>query len=139
MEFSAATQDDLELAAEAEGPDIREYPRSIDYPVSLRHEGQLLAVGGIKLLWMGTAWAWFFWFPAARAHKYTLYRVVKEWLDVQIAVHGLKRVMAAVHQDYPEGCRTVEHLGFEVEAVLPRCFGEQTGVLYRLLPGKEGA
>ena len=51
----------------------------------------------------------------AGSHLIEVYRAIKEWGDIFVKEHGIKRLQAYVRVDFPEGVRVVEHCGFEKE------------------------
>jgi RimJ/RimL family protein N-acetyltransferase len=131
MIFREATQEDIEFAvghSASRGP--KECPHTVDHVFCLEHDGALLAVGGLKMILPTTAWCWMIWSTFASDHTRTVYRVTKEWLDILMRNHELRRVMAAVEPDFPEAVRTVEALGFVKESVMPKFFGDRPGWLF---------
>jgi hypothetical protein len=100
-----------------------QYYGTVDYDCACEHEGILLGVGGIKLLTPYSALCWMDWTEDARDHKIAGYRLVKEWLDDLMAKLELVCVIAYVRANFMEGRRTVEHLGFDQNGVVPYVFG----------------
>jgi len=105
-------------------------PERIDYVYTLEHEGKPLAVGGIKLLNLTTAWCWMDLTEEALKHRKRVYRTIKEWLDVLVEEKGLIRLMAAIRTDFQEAIRTVEHLGFYRESIMPKFSSGTDAYLY---------
>jgi RimJ/RimL family protein N-acetyltransferase len=66
-----------------------------------------------------------------------MYKMLGEWIGCCAKAHDLRRLMAVVECDFKEAVRTVEHLGFKLEATLPMFFGEEPGYLYTMLISKE--
>ncbi len=131
MEFREATMRDIEQAADASvSRSFKQAGEQTDFVYTLEHEGQVLGVGGIKIMTPTTAWCWMDWTQASRQHTKTIYRTAKEWLAKLMADKGLQRVMAAVEVDFPQAHRTVEHMGFTRESVMPRFFGERDAILF---------
>lgn len=110
-----------------------------DYVYALEHDGALLAVGGIKLMNPTTAWAWLDLTPHGLKRIKSTYRVIRDWLDVMVAEHGLYRLMAAVECDFPQAVRTVEHLGFVKESVMQNWTGDKPAYLYARLHTPQGS
>lgn len=132
MIFREANQSDIDHLADhsVSMGCFGQMPERIDYVYTLEHEGEPLAVGGIKLLNTTTAWCWMDLTEEALKHRKRVYRTVKEWLDSLVEEKGLTRLMAAVRTDFQEAIRTVEHLGFYQEAVLTRFFDDKDAYLY---------
>ena len=132
MEFREATESDLAFVGRhtiSRGFFAKQPPR-VEWVYALEHEGQILGVGGLKLMNPSTAWAWFDLTEFARGHMLIVYRVIRDVLTSTMAEHGLRRVMAVVEPDFPKAIRTIEHLGFEREAILKNFYDEKDGYLY---------
>ena len=133
MNFRKAKTEDLEYVAQHSiSKGIKEFPTSVDHIFTLEHEGDILGVGGFKLLNEYTAWCWMDWTNSALVYKISTYRVVREWLDEFRKQFGIKLLMAAVREHFAEAIRTVTHLGFEKSIRLPKFFGEEDAYLYIL-------
>jgi hypothetical protein len=131
MIFREATERDLLYVAQrsiSRGP--KEMLVKTDFVYALEDHGEVLAVGGLKLLLPTTGWVWMVWTPKALEHRMRVYRTAKEWLELLMRTHRLKRVMAAVECDFFAAIRTVEHLGFKQESVMQKFFGNEPGYLY---------
>lgn len=113
----------------------KDYGNGIDVVYAIEVDGQPIAVGGLRLLTPTTAWAWMDWTPEAKNHVYSVYRHVSRVMDELAKANGLRRIMAVVPDDFEEGMRTAEHLGFVQEAVLPEFFGTQAAIQYGRLSG----
>jgi len=136
MNLRNATEADLRFVAEhsiSHGP--KECPSSIDFVYALEHDGDLLGVGGIKLLNATTAWAWFDLTEYARHHMKDTYRVIRDWMEKLMKTHNLTRLMAAVECDFGEAIRTAEHLGFHIEGVMENFFGDKSAYCYAKFAG----
>ena len=108
----------------------KEFPESVDHVYAAEHDGAVLGVGGIKLMTPTVAWCWMDWSEGIRGHMIPIYRMVWDWLDTLVKLHGLKRLMAAVECDFPEAIRTVEHLGFHQESIMLNWNGDKSAYLY---------
>jgi RimJ/RimL family protein N-acetyltransferase len=67
----------------------------------------------------------------AEGHMIIGYRVIKEWLDELVEIHGIKRLQAYVEPGHPERIRMVQHLGFERESILEKFLGDKDAYLYK--------
>jgi hypothetical protein len=106
--------------------------------LSVRHQGRLLACGGVHLFFPGVGEAWFQPTPLSRRHPKATWAAVTRWLPEAMNLLGLWRVQCAVRTDFPEACRFVEHLGFVREGVMVRFDpAGQDAALYALVR-KEG-
>ena len=101
-----------------------------EYSYSLEHEGKLLASGGFRLINLTTAWCWLDQTHHAGSHIQTMYRVIKEWIDIFVKDKGIKRLQAYIMQDFPEAIRLVEHLGFRRESVMQNFIDDKPAYMY---------
>lgn len=102
----------------------------VDYLYALDDDGDILMVGGFRVITDATAWCWVD-ISAKGLHKiYSCYRVMAEWMDSFCQEHGVTRLEAVIKDGYDAGCRLVEHLGFTYESHKPKFFGDGDGLLY---------
>ena len=99
-------------------------------PYALVDQGEVLAVVGMVLVSPTTAWCYMNVSKEVHGRVIAAYRVLGEWFNQVVKTHRLERLMAVVRADFPEGIRTVEHMGFRREAELPRFYGDKPGLLY---------
>lgn len=140
MEFGELTQADIDAVKDnsiSRGI-LHKQPETIDYNYALRHEGKVLAIGGIRLINETTAWGWLDVSKDAESHIITVYRVIKEWMEILVEQKSIKRLQAYVECDFPKAKRTIEHLGFVLESIMPRFVGEKSAYLYVRHFGFEG-
>ena len=131
MNFREATIDDLRALSETTiSRGQKTYPAQVSWVYTLEHEGMVLASGGFMLLTHHTAWCWLNLSKASLKHTYTVYRVIKEWLDQVMREKDLWRMMAAVECDFPRAIHTVEHLGFTRESTMPEFFDGSDAFMY---------
>jgi hypothetical protein len=132
MKFRQMTDTDVAFVAEhsVSRGILGKQPEKIDWDYCLEHEGKVLAVGGIHLVNMTTAWGWIELTSFSKEHTVTVYRVIKEWMEICCKNHGIKRLMAYVDCEYPEGVRTVEHLGFHQESIMPMFIDDKSAYLF---------
>ena len=132
MEFRETIQEDLDFVANhsiSRGI-LKRQPECIDYCFTLEHEGKPLGVGGFRLINLTTAWAWCDLTDCVGSHIIPAYRVVKEWIDIFVKEHGIKRLQAYVEMDFPEAIRMVQHLGFEKESIMKNFVGDKDVSMY---------
>jgi len=138
MEFRELKQEDIEAVKNnsiSRGI-LSNQPEIVDYNYTLEHKGKILGIGGIRLINMTTAWAWVDLTHYAGEHIITVYRVIKEWMEILAKDKGIKRLQAYVETDFPEAVRVVEHLGFHQESVMPKFVGNKFAYLYTKFIGE---
>lgn len=132
MIFRELTQTDIDAVKDksiSKGI-LHKQPETIDYNYALEHKGKVLGIGGIRLINETTTWAWVDMSKDAEEHIITVYRVIKEWLEILARDKRIKRLQAYVEVDFPKAVRMVEHLGFHQESVMPKFVGEKSAYLY---------
>lgn len=133
MKFREATQKDLDYAADtsvSRGVFGKQFD-SVDYCYVLEHEGNILCAGGFRLINSVTAWCWTDLTHHSKNHIIEVYRTMKEWIDIFVKEHELKRLQAYIRIDFEKGIRTVEHLGFEREFAMKDFTPEGDAIMYR--------
>jgi len=132
MKIRETTQSDMDFVANnSVSRGIAKFqPEQIDYCYTLEHEGEILGIGGFRLINLTTAWCWTDWTHLSSKHTIVGYRVVKEWMDIFVREHGIKRLQAYIEPDFPEAIRMVEHLGFKKESVMKNFVGDKDVYLY---------
>lgn len=123
MIFRTAKQEDFEST-------MKNQPESVDFYYTLEHEGEVLGVGGIRLIVPTAAWCWFSLTENAEGHIVVVYRTIKEWMFELVKEKKIKRLQAYIDPDSPEAIRTVQHLGFEKESVMENFLGDRNALLY---------
>ncbi len=139
MKFRDAKPSDFAFVAEhsiSRGC-LDKQPLEVDFVYALEHEGNILGVGGVKLLNASTSWCWFDLTTFATSHMIVVYRVIRESLEKLAAEHGIRRMMAAVDCGFPEAIRTVKHLGFSRESVMHNFFDDRAAYMFVKFFGKE--
>jgi RimJ/RimL family protein N-acetyltransferase len=136
MNFRKMTAEDVEFVKDhsASRGIFKNQPDEIDYAYTLENEGQILCIGGIRMINLYSAWAWIDLTHEAGKCITTTYRVIKEWGDSLCKQHNIRRLQAYVETDFPEAIRMVEHLGFKRESTMKNFMGDKDAYLYvRLL------
>lgn len=135
MKFREAKQEDLDYVAGnsiSRGVIGKQF-ESVDYCYTLEHDGHILGVGGFRLINSVTAWCWLDMTQDSKSHIIVCYRVIKEWIDVFVKEHELKRLQAYVRVGFDKGMRMAEHLGFEQEFTMKDFMPEGDAIMYRRL------
>ena len=132
MEFREATQSDLDYMLEHSISTgcPRERPKQTDFVYTLEHHGDIIMVGGFRLINTTTAWGWLDVSKEINEHKRVAFFTIREWLNDFVKELGIKRLMCAVRTDFQKGIRTVEHLGFHRESIMKNFFDDKDGYLY---------
>lgn len=114
---------------------LGQMPDTTDFVYALEHKGELLAVGGIKLMNPTCAWVWVDLAAQALENQIVLFRIIRKYLDDLMRDKGLTRLMAAVEEDFPEAIRTAQHLGFVKESRMANWVGGKAAFMFVLLKG----
>lgn len=132
MIFRETIQKDIDFVADhsVSRGISKHQPERIDYCYTLEHEGKVLCIGGFRLINLTTAWCWLDLTDVAGVYIIVCYRVIKEWLDIFVEEHGIKRLQCYVECDFPEAIRMVEHLGFKEESVMKNFVGDKGAYMY---------
>lgn len=88
--------------------------------VTMLRDGDVVACGGVTLLWRDVAEAWMRTSPLVEAHPVALVRTVRRFLGTVWRNLALKRLQCVVRSDYDRALRFAEHVGFRREAILHR-------------------
>lgn len=139
MEFRELKQEDIDAVKDdsiSRGI-LSKQPEIIDFGYTLEHEGKVLGIGGIRFINMTTAWAWVDLTHYAGEHIITVYRVIKEWMELLAKDKGIKRLQAYIETDFEEAIRLVKHLGFHYEYTMPNFVGNKpTRMFVRFFDGE---
>lgn len=114
---------------------LGEIPECTDFIYALEHDGELLAVGGVKLMNKTCGFVWLDLAAQALENQVVLLRILRDYIDGLMTDKGLTRLMAAVEEDFPEAVRLAEHLGFKRESRMENWTGELAAFLYVRLAG----
>lgn len=126
MEFKEATEAELSFATNhsLHGTTDKGTPERIDYVYTLKHEENVLGVGGFRMITDTTAWAWIEPTEFIGGHLVPTYRVINEYMAIFCKNHGIRRLQAWVEKGFSEGMRTVRHCGFEEEYMMKDFLGK---------------
>jgi hypothetical protein len=115
MNFRAMTQQDLDFTAEhsINRGVLKNQPKETDLAYTLEHEGNVLIVGGFKLINHTSALCWLSMTCFAGDHIIMVFRTIKEWIEILCKEKGIQCLMAFVDAGFEAGETTVRHLGFE--------------------------
>lgn len=126
MEFRQSTQSDFDFVTEHSlyKSGEKDVPSQVRYAYTLDHGDYILGIGGFEMITDTTAWAWLELTEYVGSHLIPTFRVVAEYIDIFCKNHKIRRLQAWVDKDFPEGIRTVRHLGFQEEYMLKDFLGK---------------
>ena len=132
MEFRETTQEDLDFVANhsVSRGILKRQPECIDYCFTLEHKGKPLGIGGFRFINITTAWCWLDMTDLAGEYIIVAYRVIKEWMEIFVKEHKIKRLQAYIELDFPEAIRMAQHLGFEKESIMRNFVGDKDVSMY---------
>ena len=132
MNFRETTKEDLDFVADnsvSRGISKRQ-PERIEYSYTLEHEGKVLGIGAFRLINATTAWIWCDITHLAANHMIVVYRVMKEWTEIFVKEHGIRRLQAYIELDFPEAIRMITHLGYHRESIMKHFIEDKDAYLY---------
>jgi len=120
MNFREMTEQDVEYMKthSVSRGILKHQPIQTEFCFTLENRGNILGIGGFRLINQTTAWCWCDLTEWSHDHVIVTYRVIKEWIDIFVETHGLKRLQAYIEPDFPEAIRMIQHLGFKKESTL---------------------
>lgn len=132
MEFRATTPEDLAYVAEhSVSRGIQKHaPDQTEFCYTLEHEGVPLCIGGFQLINLRTAWCWVDMTDESSKYIAVAYRTIRDWIDIFIREHDIKRLQAYVECDFTEAIRMVQHLGFKKESIMKNFMGDRDAFMY---------
>jgi hypothetical protein len=104
----------------------------IDYTYAIEHEGEVLAIGGIRLLTPTTAMCWTDLSCHSKRYMLRIYRAISEWLETLTKDYGIKRLQTYIEMD-PVMINWIEHLNFKRESVMKQFLDGKDVYLYARL------
>lgn len=137
MEFREMRESDAEFVANhsTSRNSFKLLTEDTDFSYALEHEGNILCVGGIRLITPTVAWTWFEFTHFAGSHVTIVYRAIKDWRDNLCKLHGIQRLQAYVDIEFPEAIRMAQHLGFHRESLMENFIGDKPAAMYVYFPG----
>ena len=105
-------------------------PPVVNFCQTLEDEGKIMAVGGIRLVNLTTAWCWVNLTDSAGEKPQTVFRAMQKWLDGMARTHGLNRLQAYVEVNFPEAIKMIELLGFYRESLMKSFVGNHDAYMY---------
>ena len=132
MKFRETTQEDIDYVSNhsiSRGI-FKHQPEQTDYIYTLEHDDKPLGVGGFRLINQSTAWCWVDLTHQSGNHIISVYRVIKEWIDIFSEEHKLRRLQCYVEQDFEDARRMVQHLGFHKESIMKNFMGSKDADMY---------
>ena len=108
----------------------RKQTEQVDYVYALEHDGNLLGIGGFRIIVPTTAWVWVDLSDYGVSHIRDSYRVMQEWMETFVNTHGIIRLQAFVKSDVKH-IRLVQHMGFERESTMEMFYGDQDAFMYK--------
>ncbi len=132
MDFRELKQSDIDFVADhsVSRGILSKQPEIIDFSYALEHEGEILGIGGIRLINETTCWLWLDLTTYAGSHITTVYRVIKEWLAILMKDKGIIRAQAYIECNFPQAIRMVEHLGLHRESIMENFVGDKPAYLF---------
>lgn len=90
--------------------------------ITLLAGAQVVACGGVVIIWPGVGEAWMRTSPLIERHPLAVLRLTKQFLASAVAGLKLRRLQCTVRKGYEPAIKWAERLGFSSEGVL-RGFG----------------
>jgi hypothetical protein len=119
LKLRETTAEDREFVAEHSiSHGTKDVPEQTDFWYTVEHEGEVMCVGGFRLLNKTTAWCHVNLTDRAGGHIIHLYRIIRDWIDEFVKEHDIRRLQAYVLCDFQEGVTMVNHLGFTKESIM---------------------
>jgi len=105
-------------------------PEVIDYVYTSEFRGEVLAVGGIKLVNLYTAWCWGDYTDKALEHGRIVARDTRTMHDTFAQSMGLSRMQTYVECDFERAIKFIEFCGFKREYRMPKFMGDKDAYMY---------
>jgi RimJ/RimL family protein N-acetyltransferase len=81
-------------------------------------EGDIIAIGGVCMLWQGVGSGWVLTSDLMVKYKIWTHRVIRDILNKAIKVHNLHRIESIILRNHDISCKWAERLGFQCEGLL---------------------
>lgn len=105
------------------------HPNITGYTLTFNDE--VLAVGGVHVMWFGVGEGWLLVSPKALQKPVALARYTKKLLHVIMKKEAIRRIQASVHVDDERAFGFAEWLGFEYEGLMKK-YGVEGDDYFRL-------
>ena len=130
MNFREATFEDIKYMAENSiNQTEKKLVERVDYVYALEHDGNLLGIGGFRLIVPTCAWCWIDLSRYGIDNLKELYRTIREWMETFSISMGIVRLQAFVRNN-EKHIRMVKHLGFKRESTMKNFYGGDDAYLY---------
>ena len=131
MNFREATLEDIELMASlsVNQDTERKIGEPLDFVYTLEHKGELLVVGGFRMIVPTTAWCWLDLSEYGVKHIRDSFRTIKEWGGKWAKANGVKRLQCFT-RDQEDKKRLVTHCGFKQESIMKNFYGDEDAILF---------
>jgi len=130
MNFREATFEDIKYMAENSiNQTEKKLVERVDYVYALEHDGNLLGIGGFRLIVPTCAWCWIDLSRYGIDNLKELYRTTREWMETFSISMGIVRLQAFVRNN-EKHIRMVKHLGFKRESTMKNFYGGDDAYLY---------
>lgn len=132
MKIRDMTENDIKAMADvsiSRGA-IHEKNTWFQFNYAVEHKGEVLAIGGIRIITPTTAWAWTDLSRNSTKHMIHIYRIISNWLTTLIEDNHLDRLQTYIEMDFPEAILWIEHLGFERESVMKKFLNGKDVYMY---------
>lgn len=93
---------------------------SSPYSVTLKHDGEIIAIMGGALFVAGVFYVWAFISDSAAKCGVSFTKIVRRIIDFYISDLSLRRVWFVVREDFKMGMRWAKALGFSQEGLMKK-------------------
>jgi hypothetical protein len=83
-------------------------------------EGNIIAIGGVSLLWQGVGSGWVLTSSLITKYKIWTHRIIRDILNSAVKEYDLHRVESIILKNHNVSCKWAERLGFHKEALLEK-------------------
>ena len=132
MKFRETTQEDIDYVKDhsiSRGI-LDKQPERTDFCYTLEHEGKVLGIGGFRFITLTTAWCWLDVSDQNQQYWPESYPIMKEWIDIFVKEHNIKRLQAYIECDFEKAIRMVKQLGFEKESLMKNFVDDKDAFMY---------
>jgi hypothetical protein len=105
-------------------------PAQTEWSYALVDGEKTMVVGGIHMINQSTAFCWIDMTEESKSQIILVYRVIKQWMEELVRVHGIIRLQAYTEFNFPEADRVLDHLGFSIESEMRKFVGDYPAKLW---------